>query len=97
MAIDINTCNLHTSVKQHKGLKCMECAEMLEHIGMWHCQGTIIPCHSTSFHSVPHCSGMGQVFQVFHSVPLLQSTVEHLSGLQMTTWLTLYKSVPLAL
>src|SRR6266404_143603 len=35
------------------------------------------------FHTVPHCSGTGQVFQVFHSVPPLWSTVEHLPLLQM--------------
>src|SRR6266404_8050305 len=36
------------------------------------------------FHTIPHCSGTGQVFQAFHSVPPLQSTVEHLPLLQMT-------------
>src|SRR6266404_8844628 len=35
------------------------------------------------FHTIPHCSGMGQVFQAFHSVPPLRSTVEHLPLLQM--------------
>jgi len=35
------------------------------------------------FHIIPHCSGTGQVFQVFHSVPPLWSTVEHLPLLQM--------------
>src|SRR6266404_8236242 len=35
------------------------------------------------FHTIPHCSGTGQVFQAFHSVPPLRSTVEHLPLLQM--------------
>src|SRR6266404_7639094 len=35
------------------------------------------------FHTIPHCSGTGQVFQAFHSVPPLWSTVEHLPLLQM--------------
>src|SRR5882762_5600811 len=38
------------------------------------------------FHTIPHCSGMGQVFQVFHSVPPLWSTVEHLPLLQMLSF-----------
>src|SRR6266404_2142031 len=37
------------------------------------------------FHTIPHCSGTGQVFQAFHSVPPLRSTVEHLPLLQMWT------------
>src|SRR6266404_2701011 len=51
--------------------RCQSCQGVVRALS-GHCQGTIIPCHSTSFHTIPHCSGMGST--VFHLSRALWNT-----------------------
>jgi len=72
MAIDINTCNLHTSVKQHKGLKCMECAAGTH----WNV-ALSRHNHSMPFHIIPQCSTLLWNGAGVSSVPQCSTAPEH--------------------